>query len=71
MHKYWLIAQSTFYLTDAPVHQIGSKEVASWTDEQLTVYDCHSRLSGYGFVGVIDIDEFLLPKQGTLQELMV
>ena len=57
--------------TDAPVHEIGDKVKASWTDEQLTVYDCHARLQGYDFIGVIDLDEFLVPKHGTLKDLIV
>ena len=60
-----------YFFTDAPVHEIGDKVEASWTDEQLTVYDCHARLQGYDFVGVIDLDEFLVPKHGTLHELIV
>ena len=61
----------SFSFIDSPVHNIGDKTTSSWSDEQLTVYDCHDRLRGYHYVGVIDLDEFLVPRRGNIQELLV
>ena len=66
-----ILFQFTFLSTDSPVHKIGDKVIASWTDEQLTVYDCHDRLRGYDFVGIIDLDEFVVPKHGNFEQMMV
>ncbi|KAK3586216.1 hypothetical protein CHS0354_016692 [Potamilus streckersoni] len=46
-----------------------SKLVAS--DEQILVYYCQDRLAGYSFIGVIDVDKFIVPQQDrNFKELM-
>ncbi|XP_053396878.1 uncharacterized protein LOC123551414 [Mercenaria mercenaria] len=46
---------------DTVAHRPGMKTVQAWNDEQILVYDCQSRLRGYKYVGVIDMDEFIVP----------
>ena len=40
---------------------VGEKVPEAWNDEQVVVYDCQARLSGYNYVSVLDFDEFLVP----------
>ena len=40
---------------------VGEKIPEAWNDEQVVVYDCQARLSGYNYVSVLDFDEFLVP----------
>ena len=36
------------------------------------MFDCHDRMSGYTYIGIMDHDEFLIPSGNrTLKELMV
>ncbi|XP_060551474.1 uncharacterized protein LOC132713042 [Ruditapes philippinarum] len=45
----------------AETHRPGMKTKEAWNIEQLVVHDCQGRLSGYQYVGVIDLDEFIVP----------
>ena len=39
---------------------VGIKSAQSWDDEQVVAFDCHIRLHGYSYVGVIDTDKFMV-----------
>ena len=39
------------------------KNFQSWNDEQVVVLDCHARLAGYTYIGLYDMDEFVIPKR--------
>jgi hypothetical protein len=48
------------------------KTKEAWNIEQLVVHDCQGRLSGYQYVGVIDLDEFIVPvTDRNLETMMV
>ena len=49
--------------SDTVRREVGGKTDQWWDDEQVAVYDCQERLSNYTYVGVIDIDEFIVPQQ--------
>lgn len=42
---------------------VGVKNFQSWNDEQVVVLDCHGRLMGYPYIGLYDMDEFIIPKK--------
>ncbi|KAL4231491.1 hypothetical protein ACF0H5_009069 [Mactra antiquata] len=42
-------------------HDVGAKTPEAWDNEQMVVYDCQTRLRLYEFVGIIDIDEYIVP----------
>ena len=51
---------------------IGLHYFQAWQDEQVAVYDCQERLFKYKYIGVTDIDEFIVPyAYTTIQELFV
>ncbi|XP_052810275.1 uncharacterized protein LOC128238408 [Mya arenaria] len=41
---------------------VGVKNLNSWNDEEVAVFDCQNRLSGYTYTGLYDFDEFIYPK---------
>ncbi|KAL4228494.1 hypothetical protein ACF0H5_011542 [Mactra antiquata] len=47
---------------DEVSRDVGVKNVQSWNDEQIALYDCQERLYFYDYVAVVDTDEFLIPK---------
>ncbi|WAR08250.1 hypothetical protein MAR_018208 [Mya arenaria] len=50
---------------------VGVKNFNSWNDEQVAVFDCQSRLSGYTYTGLYDFDEFIYPKNAkNLKDLL-
>lgn len=52
--------------------EIGVKNMQAWNDEQVPVYDCLEKLRGYKYLMLIDMDEFLIPRQSrSLMELFV
>ncbi|KAL4240925.1 hypothetical protein ACF0H5_001708 [Mactra antiquata] len=56
---------SKLYEFDIPekvLRDVGDETVQSWNDEQVTLYDCQEMLYLYDYVGVVDFDEFLIPK---------
>ncbi|KAK3578807.1 hypothetical protein CHS0354_030228 [Potamilus streckersoni] len=40
---------------------VGQKSMQAWNDEQVPVFDCLERLRGYKYMGILDLDEFILP----------
>ncbi|XP_052809348.1 uncharacterized protein LOC128237803 [Mya arenaria] len=51
---------------------VGVKNFNSWNDEQVAVFDCQSRLSGYTYTGLYDFDEFIYPKNAkNLKDLLM
>ncbi|KAL4220871.1 hypothetical protein ACF0H5_019137 [Mactra antiquata] len=49
----------------------GGKNVMSFQDEQVTVFDCMERFNNYDFVAVIDLDEFLVPTRNNTWRTML
>ncbi|XP_045207921.2 uncharacterized protein LOC123559869 [Mercenaria mercenaria] len=45
------------------VSQVGVKNMQAWNDEQIPVFDCLEKLKGYKYLAVIDMDEYLIPKE--------
>ena len=43
--------------------EIGSKDVRGWNIEQTLINDCFERSKGYQYVVVLDINQYLIPKQ--------
>ena len=44
----------------------------SQNDRQAAIFDCHDRMSGYTYIGIMDHDDFVIPSGNrTLKELMV
>ena len=58
-------------ISDTPEQFVGAKSSAAWNDEQVVVYDCQARLSGYKYVAVLDFDEFLVPLMDRSFERMI
>ena len=57
---------------DSPKREVGQKNAQAWSDEQVLVYYCYDRLVNYKYVGIIDLDEFILPhKDKNFEELFV
>ncbi|KAL3836351.1 hypothetical protein ACJMK2_021784 [Sinanodonta woodiana] len=44
---------------------VGQKSMQAWNDEQVPVFDCLERLNGYKYMGILDVDEFILPANDT------
>ena len=67
----WLVAN--FFSEKYPRIKIfPRKGTQKWNDQQLMVYDSFERMSGYGYFGIIDHDEFFRPtKHKTLKEMLV
>ena len=40
-------------------HESGNGQ--SQNDRQSAVFDCHDRMSGYTYIGIMDHDDFLVP----------
>ncbi|VDI59645.1 Hypothetical predicted protein [Mytilus galloprovincialis] len=40
---------------------VGEKAESAWSDLQVLIHDCESRLHGYKYVAVLDKDEFYIP----------
>ncbi|XP_045208419.2 uncharacterized protein LOC123560247 [Mercenaria mercenaria] len=40
---------------------VGVKNMQSWNDEQIALFDCQERLRNYDYVAVVDTDEFIIP----------
>jgi len=40
----------------------------AWVDEQVTVFDCIQRFRGYKYIGILDVDEFLVPKSPDIKD---
>ncbi|KAL4232763.1 hypothetical protein ACF0H5_007451 [Mactra antiquata] len=49
-------------ILDGKKRYVGVKNMQGWNDEQVAVYDCQGRLSGYKYIGLYDTDEFIYPK---------
>ncbi|XP_045196604.2 uncharacterized protein LOC123551620 [Mercenaria mercenaria] len=49
---------------DDNVRGVGIKNFQGWNDEQVPVYDCQGKLSGYTFVGLYDVDEYVYAPEG-------
>jgi hypothetical protein len=47
---------------------VGVKNMQSWNDEQITLFDCQERLSKYDYVAVVDTDEFIVPNTKRFQD---
>ena len=61
-----------YQFTDQVKSYISVNVHQAWQDEQVAVYDCQERLFRYKYVGVTDIDEFIVPyAYTTLQEVIV
>ena len=61
-----------FAISDQVKSYISVNVPQAWQDEQVTVYDCQERLFRYKYIGVTDIDEFIVPyAYATLQEVIV
>ena len=52
--------------------QVGQKNSQAWNDEQVLVYHCFDRLFNFKYVGIIDLDEFIVPhKDRNFEQLFV
>ena len=49
------------FCTDVVARDVGVKIAQAFNDEQVALFDCMEKLTGYSLVGVLDIDEFLIP----------
>ena len=66
------IRSSIYMFTDQIKAYIGVNVRQAWEDEQVAVYDCQERLFRYKYIGLTDIDEFIVPyAYTTLQEVIV
>ena len=58
--------------SDSPKREVGQKNAQAWNDEHVLVYHCYERLVNYRFVGIIDLDEFIVPRNdGNFEDLFV
>ena len=59
-------------VSDSPKRMVGQKIPQAWNDEQVVVYHCFDRLFNFKYVGIIDMDEFLVPhKDRNFEDLFV
>ena len=61
----------TLLLVRYPRH-LGQKYFFAWVDEQVTVFYCMQRYHGYKHVGIMDVDEFIVPsKHDNYKQMLV
>ena len=66
------VRSSIYMFTGQVKSYIGLNVRQAWEDEQVAVYDCQERLFRYKYIGLTDIDEFIVPyAYTTLQEVIV
>lgn len=66
------IDYSKIFFSDGKKRYVGVKNFQSWNDEQIAVYDCQGKLSGYKYMGLYDVDEYIhAPLDNDILSLMV